>query len=52
MVNWRGTDYRLAFEGVGHLLFSWLFALEGGLVAHAFAVRESRGHDRPEARAE
>ena len=40
LVNWRGTDYRLAFEGVGHLLFCWSFALGGGLVALAFAASE------------
>jgi hypothetical protein len=42
LVNWRGQEYRLAFEGVGHLLFSWLFAAGGGLVARTFAARTER----------
>ena len=43
MVNWRGVEYRTAFEGVGHLLFSWMFALVGGLVARTFAGRDRSG---------
>ena len=40
VVNWNGTEPRSVIAGAGHLLFSWLFALGGGLVAHAFAVRD------------
>jgi hypothetical protein len=29
MVNWNGIEPRTVFAGVGHLLFSWLFALGG-----------------------
>jgi hypothetical protein len=43
MVNWRGVEYRTAFEGVGHLMFSWLWASGGGLVARAFASRDRAG---------
>ena len=38
--NWNGTEPRSVIAGAGHLLFSWLFPLGGGLVAHAFAVRD------------
>jgi hypothetical protein len=47
LVNWNGTEPRSVFAGVGHLMFSWLFALGGGLVARAFAAREGSRESRP-----
>jgi hypothetical protein len=41
LANWNGIEPRSVFAGVGHLLFSWLFAMGGGLVARAFAARDS-----------
>jgi hypothetical protein len=40
LVNWNGSEPRSVFAGVGHLLFAWLFALGGGMVARAFAARD------------
>jgi hypothetical protein len=40
LVNWTGTEPRSVFAGVGHLMFSWLFALGGGLIARNFAARD------------
>jgi len=48
MVNWNGIEPRSVFAGVSHLLFSWLFALGGGLVARAFAARDRSGDPPPE----
>ena len=43
LVNWNGIEPHSVFAGVGHLFFPWLFALGGGLVARAFAARDSWG---------
>jgi hypothetical protein len=47
LVDWNGVEPRSVFSGVGHLLFSWLLALGGGLVARTFAAR-GQASDRPE----
>jgi hypothetical protein len=40
LVSWKGTERRSVFEGLGHLMFAWLFAVAGGLVARNFVARD------------
>jgi hypothetical protein len=43
LVNWNGSEPPSVFAGVAHLMFSWLFAVLGGLAARRFALMDRAG---------